>query len=118
MKHILVVDDDPDTLALVADILHMLDYAIETARNGAEAMDRLARGRPDVVLLDLTMPVMDGWAFLQACRADPRYADIPVVVMSGAPAAAEAVRRFGVQRIAKPFDIVPLLATVQETAGQ
>jgi CheY-like chemotaxis protein len=118
MKHILVVDDDPITLDVVTEMLEALDYAVETARDGAEALEKVRQHRPDVVLLDLKMPVMDGQQFLHACRAEIGCGDLPIIIMSGSSDNAAAIaRRFRAQCVAKPFDVVPLLATVQESVG-
>ena len=109
---VLVVDDDPDILDAVCDILEGEHYRVARARHGQEALERVAEERPDVVLLDLMMPIMDGVAFAQTLRA--RYADIeiPIVVISadGNPQRAASVRARGF--LAKPFDIDALLAEV------
>jgi CheY-like chemotaxis protein len=113
-----VVDDDPTTREVVTEMLEALDYTVETARDGAEALEKVRRHRPDVVLLDLTMPVMDGPRFLQACRAEMGCGDLPVIIMSGSSdTAVEVARRFRAQCVVKPLDVVPFLATVQESVG-
>ncbi len=118
MKQILVVDDDPAILDVVADILRESGYRVETAVNGAEALRKLAGIRPDAVLLDLMMPVMDGWTFVAEYRRDAECATIPIVVMSAARDVVAAARELGAQAcITKPFEIDALLDTVERLAA-
>jgi CheY-like chemotaxis protein len=108
---VLVVDDDPDILEAICDILEVEDYRVAKARNGLEALEQIDVERPDAILLDLMMPVMDGVTFAQALRARPA-GDVPIVVISadGNPqrAASVGARAY----LAKPFDIDTLLAHV------
>jgi CheY-like chemotaxis protein len=114
---ILVVDDDPDILEAVGEILVDEGYRVARARDGQEALARLEGERPALVLLDLMMPVMDGVAFARAMRLVPEHAGIPVVVISadGDPARARAVAAQGF--LAKPFDIDDLLRAVSTHTG-
>jgi CheY-like chemotaxis protein len=109
---VLVVDDDPDILEAICDILEAEGYDVARARHGEEALARVEARRPDVILLDLMMPVMDGVAFSQALRLRPAVRDVPIVVISadGNPQRAAAVGATGY--LAKPFDIEALLAQV------
>src|SRR5262245_35657603 len=84
-RHILVVDDEPSLRLLVCMFLESEGYVVETAASGDEALRVLHDRRPDVLLLDLMMPGMDGWEVLRACRAQVDLADLPVIVMSAAP---------------------------------
>jgi CheY-like chemotaxis protein len=114
---VLVVDDDPDILEAICDILEGERYRVERARNGAEALERLTREWPTLILLDLMMPVMDGLAFAQALRLRGPDAAIPIVVISadGDPRKAALVGARGF--LAKPFDVDALLAEVASVAG-
>ncbi len=109
---VLVVDDDPDILEAICDILGTESYRVARARNGLEALERVDAERPDVILLDLMMPVMDGVTFAAALRQRPAVADVPILVISadGNPARAASVNARGY--LAKPFDIDALLAHV------
>ena len=82
---VLVVDDDDDTRATIQDVLEDQGFSGTGAANGREAMDMLlgVETKPVLILLDLTMPVMDGWAFREAQQRVPRLAQIPVVLFSG-----------------------------------
>jgi CheY-like chemotaxis protein len=109
---VLVVDDDPDILDAICDILDAEGYRVSRARHGREALEQVEHELPDVILLDLMMPVMDGVAFSQALRKRPEGSDVPIVVISadGNPQRATAVGAVGY--LAKPFDIDALLAQV------
>jgi two-component system, chemotaxis family, sensor histidine kinase and response regulator PixL len=86
-RTILVVDDEGDERSLMASLLERHDYVVESAANGQEAIDRLHSGLPlpDMVLLDLNMPVMDGWQFLALVAADTSLRQLPVIIISGSP---------------------------------
>ena len=109
---VLVVDDDPDILEAICDILGTESYRVSRARNGLEALERVDAERPDVILLDLMMPVMDGVTFASVLRQRPEVADVPILVISadGNPQRAASVGARGY--LAKPFDIDALLAHV------
>jgi len=91
---VLVVEDDPELREMMAQRLHLAGFAPVTASNGHEALQLLRMGFPaKLILLDLTMPLMDGWAFRAVQQRDPTLADIPVIVVaahepSGVDAAA------------------------------
>lgn len=82
MKTILVVDDEPTILESMELVLEIEQYTVVTASNGKEALERIAESRPDLVLSDVMMPVMDGLELLRAIKTDPALAGIPVVIMS------------------------------------
>jgi two-component system, chemotaxis family, chemotaxis protein CheY len=109
---VLVVDDDPDILEAVCDILEVEGYRVSRARHGGEALERLRGERPSLILLDLMMPVMDGIAFAHALRDRRVEPEIPIVVISadGNPQKAASIGARGF--LAKPFDIEALLSHV------
>ncbi|HSD21049.1 MAG TPA: response regulator [Anaeromyxobacter sp.] len=116
---VLVVDDDPDILDAICDILEGEGYRVARARHGVEALERVEAEPPAIILLDLMMPVMDGLAFAQALRERPGKEGIPIVVISadGNPQRAASVDAAGY--LAKPFDIDALLSQVaQMTSSQ
>ncbi|XSG77413.1 ATP-binding response regulator [Herpetosiphon llansteffanensis] len=79
---ILVVDDNPDARQVIQHILAARDYAMSEAADGVEALALIAQSKPDLVILDLMMPNMDGFEVLEALRNNPNYADIPVIIVS------------------------------------
>ncbi len=109
---VLVVDDDPDILDAICDILESEGYRVSRARHGQEALERVASERPAIILLDLMMPVMDGLSFAQHLHDRPEQREIPIVVISaeGNPQKAAAIGAQGY--LAKPFDIEALLSQV------
>src|SRR6187397_2677630 len=81
---VLVVDDDPDTVSTLREILEEEGHVVLSARNGREGLQVALQTIPDLVLLDLNMPEMDGRAFLEAFKKSPTLAQVAVVVLSGA----------------------------------
>lgn len=113
---VLVVDDDPDIRDLLVSVLQDDGYEAEAARNGREALDLLERWRADVVVLDLMMPVMDGWTFAE--RLHEKQIRIPIVVLSAATDVKRHAARLGAADVvAKPFDIDTLLPRIARLAG-
>lgn len=107
---ILLVDDDAGALAALADILSIEGYAVQSMSNGREAMDLLADSRPpSLIILDLFMPVMDGWQFLAEMKSNSRLRSVPVVVVSAFDTQVEADAFF-----TKPINLESLLRTITE----
>jgi CheY-like chemotaxis protein len=117
MKHILVVDDDEDIREFVSMALRLEDYPVETAAHGAEALRKVRQDPPSLVLLDLMMPVMDGWKFVQTCRNEGLCQQVPVVVMSASARAQAAEELQAHAFLAKPFDLDELFQVVQRFRG-
>ena len=114
--HVLVVDDDDAIREIVQEILEDEGYHVSTAANGREALAQVAVSPPDVVLLDLNMPVLDGWQ--THARLREQQLAIPVVYMTaGQRAQHEAERHQAAGYLAKPFDLAHLLATVERFAS-
>ena len=111
-RSVLIIEDDEDIRGALVEYLSEVGYEMSAAENGAEALSLLERGpRPDVVVLDSAMPVLDGAATLARLRANPSWADIPVVLAS-ADARSHAL---GADRcLTKPFSAAQLAATLRE----
>lgn len=115
-SHILLVEDDPDMRDALAVLLEYQGYRVTTACNGREGLECLGRmERPCLILLDLMMPVMDGWSFRSELLRRPQLADIPVVVLSGVDDPEDAARRLQCSdHLAKPFAPERLYRVVRE----
>jgi CheY-like chemotaxis protein len=114
---VLVVDDDPDILQTLGLCLSSEGYRVLMAANGKEALDILERERPSVILLDLMMPVMDGWQFVAELDHRGRR-DVPLLILSADRSVqghAQQLRASG--HLAKPFDLDELLGKVQQLTG-
>ena len=81
MKKILIVDDSPNNLELLAVVLEF-DYSVVQAENGQKALDVAWAESPDLILMDLSMPIMDGWGALKGLRADERTRETPVLAVT------------------------------------
>jgi CheY-like chemotaxis protein len=112
-RQVLVVDDEPALRAVLVGALEDEGYTVRSAANGKLALDLLGRWQPDLILLDLMMPELDGWDLRARLLANESWSHIPVVVLSAAPD-----RRGGVERLRaaavfpKPFELDSLLDTV------
>ena len=110
---VLIVEDDADLRDMMAQLLNLEGFNAATAANGREALEYLQESdRPDVILLDLMMPVMDGWEFRRRQQADPSVSGVPVIVLS----ALDPTRAADVNANAflkKPLDFDRLLALVR-----
>ena len=113
-KTLLVVEDYQDTREMLAFMLRRAGYAVETAENGAQALDRLRAGpRPDLVLLDMLLPILDGWHLLSQIQRDPVLSGVPVVVTTGTILTREwAVQSGCAGFVKKPVEYEELLAEV------
>ncbi|MBV8717917.1 MAG: response regulator [Chloroflexi bacterium] len=114
---ILVVDDDLTILISVAELLELEGYAVATAANGAEALEMTGSLRPGLVLLDMRMPVLDGWAYARAVR--DQGLQPPIVIMTAAHDARRWADEIGADGfIAKPFEADALIAAVERIVGR
>ena len=112
MTKVLVVDDDPDLVAICSLVLESEGYTVDAATNGYDAIDKMYNTDADLVLLDVMMPVLDGITVCKMVKRDPQTRDVPVIIMS----ASESLRDRGSECadgvLSKPFDIDRLLTMV------
>jgi DNA-binding response OmpR family regulator len=114
-KKILVVDDEEDILHFLELVLREKGYEVATASSGHEALTRAQVDRPDLILLDIMMPQMDGWEVLKLLRVEADTARIPVAMLSARTEAKDRVQGLqegAVDYICKPFSLQDLLAKI------
>jgi CheY-like chemotaxis protein len=117
-RRVLVVEDERTIRQSIAGYLGDAGYTVDEAGNGTEALARMEAAIPDVVVLDLLMPVMGGRDFMQACREQPRLAAVPVILLSAAHDLTQATEQLQPRAsLAKPIDLDVLLAIVDRVAN-
>jgi DNA-binding response OmpR family regulator len=110
---LLIVDDDASIRRAVAEFLDAEGYRTQTATNGQEALDQVAQERPGLVVLDLRMPILDGWAFARGVVHE-RQQGLKILVMTAAVDAGQSASDIQADGyLAKPFDLEVLLAEVK-----
>jgi CheY-like chemotaxis protein len=112
---VLVVDDDADIRESITDVLEMRGYRVQSAVNGQQALDILrGGGRPCVILLDLMMPVLNGWEFRAEQTRDESLASVPVVIISGDGSTSQKAATMGIsQYLRKPLELSVMLDVVK-----
>jgi two-component system response regulator MprA len=112
-RRVLLIEDDATIRHVVAEVLADVGFAVREAADGLAALEQLAAWRPDVIVLDLMMPGLDGRAFRAEQRARGLAAEAPLVVLSASRYAVEAGAELGAAAVvAKPFDLDDLLAAI------
>jgi len=112
-KNVLIVDDDEDFCVSIQELLNANGYHVDTTASGTSALEWLAaegRPRPCAIVVDLRMPDMDGYAFLNACSVEPLLPDIPVIVVTAFGAATGIAPRVS----PKPVNVTRLLRSLQQ----
>src|SRR5689334_19561092 len=117
MPEILIVEDELSIATLLRDILEDEGYVVVLARNGQEALELLRATRPALVLTDVMMPILDGFALCRAIQADPNYQAIPVIMMSAIvdSSTAEGCNASGFLK--KPFNVQNIVDTITNVIG-
>ncbi len=113
---VLVVDDDAEIRQALAELLEDEDYGVRLAANGKEALELVSSGlRPDVILLDVMMPVMDGWHFLSARLKYPELVEVPIIIISAGQEAEREAHKVGVFEVAKkPLHVDDLIRRIED----
>ncbi len=120
MRRVLVAEDEPDIAdALRQALTERLDVELDIVANGALVMDSVAARRPDLLILDVALPGLNGLDVFDLLRSDPRLQGLPVLFLTGLPERAEtASRATGVHEVlAKPFDVDDLIAHADRLMG-
>ncbi len=114
MKKILIVDDEPDVIQVIGVRLKAAGYEIQTAVNGEDALQKIAQEHPDLVILDVVMPKMDGFAAYKQLRSNKDTARIPIIVLTARGKMEDTFKVLGVDEfMPKPFDFNKLLAAIE-----
>ena len=119
-KRILVVEDQPDNRQIIRDMLAPTDYEIAEVESGEEALTAIAKQRPDLILMDIRLPIMDGYTATSQIKADPALRSIPIIAVTSYALSGEekkaraALRRL---RVPKPFSPRQLLAKIRQYGG-
>ncbi|MDJ0844133.1 response regulator transcription factor [Crocosphaera sp.] len=120
-KHLLLVDDDPNLVLLVKDYLEFQGYEVTTAENGKEALDVLTKAIPDMIICDVMMPEMDGYALIEKVRQDARTSWVPVMFLSAKGQSQDRVKGLNTGAdvyMVKPFEPEELVAQVESSLKQ
>ena len=120
-KKILIVDDEDDILHFLELVLREKGYEVATASGGHEALTKAQLERPDLVLLDIMMPQMDGWEVLKLLRVDDGTRAIPVAMLSARTEAKDRVQGLqegAIDYICKPFSLQELLGKIETIFSQ
>jgi sigma-B regulation protein RsbU (phosphoserine phosphatase) len=116
VEDILIVDDTPDNLRLLSQMLSEQGYGVRAVTSGSRALASVQAAPPDLILLDIKMPEMDGYQVCEALKADPETRDIPIIFISALDALQDKVQAFavgGVDYVTKPFQLEEVVARVE-----
>ncbi len=120
-KHILCIEDEPEMIDLIRLILGRRGFNVVGAAGGKEGLEKVRQEPPDLILLDLMMPDMDGWEVYQQIKADEKTKNIPVIVVTAKAQSIDKVLGLHIAKvddyIAKPFSPQELLASVDKVFG-
>lgn len=120
-KRLLLIDDDPNLILLVRDYLEFRGYEVLTADNGREALDMLSQDLPDMIVCDIMMPEMDGYALIENVRQDPRTSWIPVLFLSARGQSQDRIKGLNLGAdvyMVKPFEPEELVAQIESSLKQ
>ena len=114
-KRILVVEDQPDNRQIVRDMLAPTDYEITEVESGEEALTAIAKQRPDLILMDIRLPIMDGYTATSQIKADPALRSIPIIAVTSYGGEGQTARAAGCDDyVPKPYSPRQLLAKIRQ----
>jgi len=121
MARVLLIDDDQSNLDFMRQVMRIDGHELAWAADGEQGLALVKQFRPDVIICDVVMPHLGGYAVLETVRADPQFAAVPVLLFSAAmseDARAIGLRRGATEVLAKPFDLEQLRAAIRRCLGQ
>jgi two-component system cell cycle response regulator DivK len=116
-KRILVVEDHDDNLQILRDLLESTEYDMVEARDGEQALIVAARHPPDLILMDIQLPIMDGYEVTRRLKADTALKDIPIIVVTSYALSGDEEKAFAAgcdAYVSKPYDPIALLETIRQ----
>ncbi len=116
-KKILVVDDEVEMVTLLAEFLGKSGFEVITANDGGEALEHVHQSLPDIILMDIMLPKIDGWAVCQKLKSDEKFRKIPIILFSGilgADSEADPAIEKCDYMVAKPFEMQNLLLKINQ----
>jgi two-component system cell cycle response regulator DivK len=119
-KRILLVEDQEDNMQILRDVLTSADFEIDEAENGVEALAAVAKQRPDLILMDIQLPIMDGYEATRRIKADPALKSIPIIAVTSYALGGDEDRARAAgcdDFVAKPYSPKQLLAKVRQHLG-
>ena len=119
MKNILIVDDDTGIVELLKSRLKANGYHVATAEDGLEALSKIKSEKPDLIIMDVYMPHLDGLSFFQEVQSDEELREIPILVVSGVKSMRDIFEPMKITKfLTKPFNANELLASIKECVGR
>ena len=120
-KQVLVVEDNPDNRTLIVDILLSLNYKVLVAPNGFECLRLLQSSRPDLILMDLSLPKLDGWEATRRIKSDPDLSSIPIIALTAHAMLGDREKALEAgcdSYISKPVDLRELTSKLHHYLGE
>ncbi|MBE0627619.1 MAG: response regulator [Burkholderiales bacterium] len=121
MARVLLIDDDQSNLDFMRQVMRIDGHELAWAADGKQGLERAGQFRPQLVICDVVMPHLGGYAVLETLRAEPQFADVPVLLFSAAmndEARALGLKRGATEVLAKPFDLEQLRGAIRRCLGQ
>lgn len=124
MEHtakVLVVDDEPNVLRSLVQYLTIEEFEVETASNGVEALEKVVSFNPELILLDVMMPGMDGFEVLDKVKAIAGHEDTPVIMLTAKDQSSDVLKGYqsgATSYLVKPFNLDELVDTINQTLGR
>ena len=121
MVRILVVEDNADNMTLITDVLHSLGYMVLSAKDGEEGVKAAQTEKPDLILMDLSLPRMDGWTAARTIKRETALADIPIIALTAHAMSGDRERALEAgcsDYVSKPINLRDLMSKLKQYLGQ
>ena len=121
MARILVVEDNADNMTLITDVLHSLGHTVLSAKDGEEGVKTAQSEKPDLILMDLSLPRMDGWTATRTIKSDAAFAETPIIALTAHAMAGDRERALEAgctDYVSKPINLRDLMSKLKQYLGQ